>query len=56
MSHGSRVVQKALEVRRRWRWPKKGLESEEIKGLDVGEHDMHAYSLKEDGVFQLTVE
>ncbi|MEO0625591.1 MAG: ammonium transporter [Bacteroidota bacterium] len=31
-------------------------ESEEIKGLDVGEHDMHAYSLKEDGVFQLTVE
>ena len=28
---------------------------EEIKGLDVGEHDMHAYTLsKEDGVFQLT--
>ncbi|MEM8586069.1 MAG: ammonium transporter [Bacteroidota bacterium] len=31
-------------------------ETEEIKGLDVGEHDMHAYSLKEDGVFQLTAE
>lgn len=30
---------------------------EEIKGLDVGEHDMHAYTLsKEDGVFQLTNE
>lgn len=29
---------------------------EEIKGLDVGEHDMHAYSFKEDGIFQLTVE
>lgn len=29
---------------------------EEIKGLDLGEHDMHAYSLKEDGVFQLTSE
>ena len=28
---------------------------EEIKGLDLGEHDMHAYTLaKEDGVFQLT--
>ncbi|MEM6396390.1 MAG: ammonium transporter [Bacteroidota bacterium] len=31
-------------------------EKEEIKGLDIGEHDMHAYSLKEDGVFQLTAE
>ncbi|NJB87551.1 Amt family ammonium transporter [Lewinella marina] len=32
-------------------------EEEEIRGLDVGEHDMHAYSLtKEDGVFQLTSE
>jgi len=30
---------------------------EEIKGLDVGEHDMHAYTDgKEDGVFQLTSE
>ena len=30
-------------------------EEEEIRGLDLGEHDMHAYSLtKEDGVFQLT--
>jgi Amt family ammonium transporter len=30
-------------------------EMEEIKGLDIGEHDMHAYtSGKEDGVFQLT--
>ena len=30
-------------------------EEEEIAGLDLGEHDMHAYSLtKEDGVFQLT--
>ena len=30
---------------------------EEVKGLDVGEHDMHAYTLnKEDGVFQLTAE
>ena len=30
-------------------------EEEEIKGLDVGEHDMHAYTTgKEDGVFQLT--
>ncbi|MEM6770278.1 MAG: ammonium transporter [Bacteroidota bacterium] len=30
---------------------------EEVKGLDVGEHDMHAYTLsKEDGVFQLTSE
>ena len=28
---------------------------EELKGLDVGEHDMHAYTDgKEDGVFQLT--
>ena len=28
---------------------------EEIRGLDLGEHDMHAYTLsKEDGVFQLT--
>ena len=28
---------------------------EEIKGLDIGEHDMHAYTLsKEDGIFQLT--
>ena len=32
-------------------------EEEEIKGLDVGEHDMHAYTDgKEDGVFQLTSE
>lgn len=32
-------------------------EMEEIKGLDIGEHDMHAYTLsKEDGVFQLTAE
>ncbi len=32
-------------------------EEEEIKGLDLGEHDMHAYTLsKEDGVFQLTSE
>ncbi len=30
---------------------------EELKGLDIGEHDMHAYTLnKEDGVFQLTSE
>jgi len=30
-------------------------EEEEIKGLDIGEHDMHAYTDgKEDGVFQLT--
>jgi Amt family ammonium transporter len=30
---------------------------EEVKGLDVGEHDMHAYTDgKEDGVFQLTSE
>lgn len=30
---------------------------EETKGLDIGEHDMHAYTLsKEDGVFQLTNE
>ncbi|MEL6357713.1 MAG: ammonium transporter, partial [Bacteroidota bacterium] len=29
---------------------------EELKGLDVGEHDMHAYSLKDDGIFQLTSE
>jgi len=30
-------------------------EAEEIKGLDIGEHDMHAYTDgKEDGVFQLT--
>lgn len=29
---------------------------EEVKGLDIGEHDMHAYSLKEDGIFQLTSE
>ena len=30
-------------------------EEEEIRGLDLGEHDMHAYTLsKEDGVFQLT--
>lgn len=30
---------------------------EETSGLDVGEHDMHAYTLsKEDGVFQLTSE
>ncbi|OAV46016.1 ammonium transporter [Lewinella sp. 4G2] len=30
-------------------------EEEEIKGLDVGEHDMHAYTDgKKDGVFQLT--
>ena len=30
---------------------------EEIRGLDVGEHDMHAYTDgKEDGVFQLTSE
>ena len=30
-------------------------EEEEIRGLDLGEHDMHAYSItKEDGVFQLT--
>ena len=29
---------------------------EEIKGLDLGEHDMHAYSLKDDGIFQLTSE
>lgn len=29
---------------------------EEIKGLDIGEHDMHAYSVKEDGIFQLTSE
>lgn len=32
-------------------------ELEEIKGLDIGEHDMHAYTLsKEDGIFQLTSE
>ncbi len=32
-------------------------EAEEIRGLDLGEHDMHAYtSAKEDGVFQLTNE
>lgn len=32
-------------------------EEEEIKGLDIGEHDMHAYTLsKEDGIFQLTSE
>lgn len=32
-------------------------EMEEIKGLDIGEHDMHAYTAgKEDGVFQLTAE
>ncbi|NJC26529.1 ammonium transporter [Neolewinella antarctica] len=30
-------------------------EEEEIMGLDIGEHDMHAYTAgKEDGVFQLT--
>lgn len=30
---------------------------EELKGLDIGEHDMHAYTLsKEDGIFQLTNE
>jgi len=30
-------------------------EEEELKGLDIGEHDMHAYTDgKEDGVFQLT--
>ncbi|MFT5999857.1 MAG: Amt family ammonium transporter [Neolewinella sp.] len=30
---------------------------EEVKGLDIGEHDMHAYTLsKEDGIFQLTSE
>ncbi len=30
-------------------------EEEELRGLDLGEHDMHAYTLaKEDGVFQLT--
>jgi len=30
---------------------------EEVKGLDIGEHDMHAYTLsKEDGIFQLTAE
>lgn len=30
---------------------------EELKGLDIGEHDMHAYTLgKEDGIFQLTSE
>ena len=30
-------------------------EEEEVRGLDVGEHDMHAYTDgKEDGVFQLT--
>ena len=30
-------------------------EEEEIRGLDLGEHDMHAYTDgKEDGVFQLT--
>ncbi|MEO0731683.1 MAG: ammonium transporter [Bacteroidota bacterium] len=30
---------------------------EEVMGLDVGEHDMHAYTIsKEDGVFQLTSE
>ena len=30
---------------------------EETKGLDIGEHDMHAYTDgKEDGVFQLTTE
>lgn len=30
---------------------------EEIKGLDIGEHDMHAYTDgKEDGIFQLTSE
>lgn len=29
---------------------------EEMKGLDIGEHDMHAYSLKDDGIFQLTAE
>lgn len=32
-------------------------EEEEVKGLDIGEHDMHAYTLsKEDGIFQLTAE
>ncbi|MEM9528369.1 MAG: ammonium transporter, partial [Bacteroidota bacterium] len=32
-------------------------EEEEVKGLDIGEHDMHAYTLsKEDGIFQLTSE
>jgi len=32
-------------------------EEEEIKGLDIGEHDMHAYTDgREDGVFQLTSE
>lgn len=32
-------------------------EAEELRGLDVGEHDMHAYTDgKEDGVFQLTTE
>lgn len=32
-------------------------EEEEVKGLDIGEHDMHAYTDgKEDGVFQLTAE
>lgn len=32
-------------------------EEEEIHGLDIGEHDMHAYTeTKEDGVFQLTGE
>ena len=30
---------------------------EEVKGLDIGEHDMHAYTDgKEDGIFQLTSE
>jgi len=29
---------------------------EELKGLDLGEHDMHAYSIKDDGIFQLTSE
>jgi Amt family ammonium transporter len=32
-------------------------EEEEVRGLDLGEHDMHAYTDgKEDGVFQLTSE
>lgn len=32
-------------------------EEEEVKGLDIGEHDMHAYTDgKEDGVFQLTAD
>ena len=30
-------------------------EAEEITGLDIGEHEMHAYTDgKEDGIFQLT--